>query len=209
MKITIWGDFACPFCYMEETMLEEVIGEIKDSEEVEVELRAYQLSPDAPVIPVETMEQHFMTEHEITAEEAIAQMTRITKMAARAGLDYNLAGVQVCSTLDAHRLMKLAYDVSDSKIALKLNFLLFHANFIENKRLSDHAVLKTIAEAAGLKAEDIDAVLTSDKYADEVRADEEEAEKMNLEYIPYMRFPDGKVLQGVLSKGALRSALQQ
>lgn len=190
-------------------MLEEVIGEMKESEDVEIVLHAYQLSPDAPEIPVETMEQHFMAEHEITAEEAESQMARITKMAARAGLNYNLAGVQVCNTFDAHRLMKLAYDVADGQTALKLNFLLFHANFIENKRLSDHTVLKEIAESAGLNAEDIDAVLSSDKYADEVRDDEDEAEKMDLEYIPYMRFSDGRVLQGVLSKGAMRNALQR
>lgn len=210
MKITIWGDFACPFCYMEETLLEEVLKEmtVDGKEEVEVELRAYQLDPNAPVIPTETMEQHFCKEHNVAPEQAREQMARITKMAARAGLEYNLAGVQVCNTLDAHRLMKLAYDTADFATVRKLNFLLFHANFIDNRRLSDHTVLKEIAREAGLNPDEVDATLSTDKYAQAVYNDEKEAEESGLEYVPYMRFSDGRILQGVISKGAMRKALE-
>lgn len=210
MKITIWGDFACPFCYMEEYMLENILKEKSQlgEDNIEVIFHAYELSPEAPVIPVESMEQHFVSEHGITSEEALERMGKITKMAARAGLEYNLAGVQVCSTFDAHRLMKLAYDVADSATAVKLNFALYHANFIENRRLSDHAVLREIGLSAGLDAKDIEAVLASDKYGDLVRADEKEADEFGLEYIPYMKFDNGVVLQGVISKGAMLKALE-
>lgn len=209
MKITIWGDFACPFCYMGETLLESVISESSEesNDNIEVEYRAYQLDKDSPEIPVETMEEHFCKEHNLTSEEARQQMERITKMAARAGLEYNLAGVKVCNTLDAHRLMNLAYDVADNAVVKKLNFGLFHANFIENKLLSDHNVLKGIALDAGLDSAAVDATLGSDKYAESVYADEKEAEAFDLEYVPYMRFSDGRILQGVISKGAMRKAL--
>ena len=209
MKVTIWSDFACPFCYMEEYMLEKTAreAELAGKPQVEIEMRAYELSPEAPVIPSESMEEHFSSAHDISIDDARSQMVRITKMAARAGLDYNLEGVQVCNTFDAHRLMKLAYDTTDSATALKLNFALFHANFIENKRLSDHAVLKEIAVAAGLDPKAVEDTLTSDRYADKVRADEEEADRFDLEYVPYMQFSDGRILQGVLSAGAIRKAL--
>lgn len=210
MKITIWGDFACPFCYMEEYMLENILKErtTADGEAIEIELRAYELSPDAPIVPEETMEEHFCSSHGITPEEARGQMSRISKMAARAGLNYNLEGVKVCSTFDAHRLMKLAYETSGAATALALNFALFHANFIENKLLSDHEVLKEIALSVGLKADDIESTLASGKYTDAVRTDEKEADDMGLEYIPYMRLPDGGVIQGVLTVGAIRDALK-
>lgn len=208
MKIEIWSDFACPFCYMVEAMLEDEIKGLNKAEDVVVEMRAYQLSPDAPIVPAETMLEHFMAEHKLSVDEAEKQMERITKMARRAGLEYNLSGVQVCSTFDAHRLMKLAYDVADNATAMRLNLALFHANFIENRRLSDHTVLRDIAVSAGIKGEDVDAVLSSDKYAGAVKSDEMKAEAFDLEYIPYMRFSDGRVLQGVLSRGALRTALQ-
>lgn len=209
MKITIWGDFACPFCYMGEYMLESLIEERAEAGESVPELlmRAYQLDPDAPVEPEETMEEHFCSSHGVSPEQAREQMDRIIKLAKRAGLDYNLYGVKVCSTFDAHRLMKLAADITDSETVRKLNFALFHANFIENRQLSDHAVLKEIAGSVGLDASQVEDVLLSDRYADAVRADEKEADESDLEYIPYLRFEDGRVLQGVLSRGALRDAL--
>lgn len=192
-------------------MLENLLRERASAgkKPVEVELRAYELAPDAPVTPVESMEQHFMKEHDVTAEEARRQMERITKMAARAGLHYDLAGVKVCNTFDAHRLMKLAYDTTDAQTALKLNFALFHANFVENRQLSDHSVLTDIALGVGLDASAVQATLSSQRYADAVRADEEEAEKIDLEYVPYMQFGDGHVLQGVISVGAMRKSLEE
>lgn len=211
MEITIWGDFACPFCFMGEYMLENLIEERSSEDKTipSVRIRAYQLDPDAPVVPVESMEQHFCSEHGVAPEEAREQMNRIMKLAQRAGLEYNLFGVQVCNTLDAHRLMKLAYDIADAETVRRFNFALFHANFVENKRLSDHAVLKEIAESVGIDGSAVEAILSSDRYTDEVRADEKEAADMNLEFVPYMRFSDGRILQGVLSRGAIRKALDQ
>lgn len=211
MKITIWSDFACPFCYMEEYMLEKILKERSEAgkDPIEIEMRAYELSPEAPEMPVETMTEHFSSSHDITVEEAESQMARITKMAARAGLEYNLEGVKVCNTFDAHRLMKLAYDTSDAAVALKLNFALFHANFVENKRLSDHNVLKEIAISVGLDPKTVESTLSGDKYGDNVRSDEKEADDFGLEYVPYMLFSDGRVLQGVLSAGAIRKAIEQ
>lgn len=209
MKITIWGDFACPFCYMEEWMLEELINEkeITDESPVELVFRAYQLAPEAPIVPTETMEQHFSHEHNITIEEARNQMARITKMAARAGLNYNLEGVKVCNTFDAHRLMKMAAETADAKTVKKLNFALYHANFIENRRLSSPEVLQEIAESVGLDSEKVKYTLASRKYAEAVRKDEKEADDFGLEYVPYMRFSNGKVLEGVISKGAMRATI--
>lgn len=207
MKITIWSDFACPFCYMEEYMLENLIKEGKYGA-IEVEIKSYELSPEAPAISAESMEEHFSSSHGITIDDARAQMARISKMAARAGLEYNLAGVKVCNTFDAHRLMKLAYETTDPATALKLNFALFHANFIECRPLADHEVLKEIAASVGLDPKAVEDTLSSDRYADAVRADEKEADSLNLEYIPYMRFSDGRVLQGVLTLGVIRKALE-
>lgn len=207
MEIKIWGDFACPFCYIGETQLEKVIKEL-GKEDVKIQFMSYEIAPDAPVIPVESMTQHFMDGHDQTEEEAKKQMERVTKMAARVGLDYNLATAQVCNTFDAHRLMKYAQDSASPETVLKLNFKLFHANFIENLRLSDRGVLLTIAEMCGLDRNSVEAVLESEMYGEQVRAEEKELdEKADFEFVPYMVFEDGTVLQGVISVGAMKKAL--
>lgn len=209
MKIRIWGDFACPFCYMEGHILEDVLVEVAEAgrDIPEVEFRAYELDPDAPVEPTESMEEHYCKEHGVSPDVARSQMARITKMAERAGLTYNLEGVKVCSTFDAHRLMKLAYDKYDAETAKSLNTALFHANFVDNERLSDHDVLRKIATSVGMEIEEVDGVLSSDRYGEAVRKDEQKAKDEGLEYVPYMKFSDGEVLQGVISKGAMKKAI--
>lgn len=208
MEITVWGDYACPFCYLGETQLEEVINKIGMEKEVKIRFMAYQLNPDAPVMPEQTMLQHFMSEHNHTEEESQHLMERITAMAARVGLNYNLADVQVCNTMDAHRLMKYAQDSASQQTVLKLNFKLFHANFIENLRLSDHNVLLSIAEQCGLDRNSVESVLDSTMYEEQVKK-EEESLNNNKEFdlIPFMVFNDSKVLQGIISIGAMKKAL--
>lgn len=209
MKIKIWGDYACPFCYMGETTLEKVIEDLGLKGKVEFEFHAYELDPKAPAVPVQTMTEHFMTEHKQTEEEAVKQIEHIAKMASRVGLDYNLMDAKVCSTFDAHRLMKFAKDNTIQENVVRLNFALFHANFIENKLLSDRNVLKEVGESVGLNGNEIDAMFSSDKYTDEIRRDEAELEEKKFDYIPYMLFDDGQVLQGVISPGALKKVLTQ
>lgn len=208
MEITIWQDFACPFCYLGETQLEEVINKLGVADSVTFRFKAYQLDPDAPGIPVESMTQHFMSEHGNTEEEAQHLMERITKMASRVGLEYNLAEVKVCNTFDAHRLMKYAQAKASQATVVKLNFDIFHANFIENLRLSDRDVLLAIAEKCGLDKVEVKSMLESDDYAQQVREEEKEInDRKDFELIPYMLFDDKVVLQGVISPGTMKKAL--
>lgn len=210
MKIKIWADFACPYSYMGEKQLFDIIDKQGLSDKVDVQFLSYQLDPNAPAIPTETMLQHFMSGHEYTEEQSLHLMERITTMAARLGLDYKLATTQVCSTYDAHRLMEYCQEKYPQTTAIKLNFALFHANFIENLRLSDHAVLLAIAVKCGLDEEAVKSVLESDQYGDQVKSEEQEIDaRSDFDLIPYMLFDDSTVLQGVISPGAMKKALAE
>lgn len=210
MKIKIWADFACPYSYLGEKQLFDIIEKQGLSDEVQVQFLSYQLDPNAPAIPQETMLQHFMHGHEYTEEQSLHLMERITTMAARVGLDYKLATTQVCSTFDAHRLMEYAQANASQEIAIKLNFALFHANFIENLRLSDHSVLISIAEKCGLDPTAVKSVLDSDEYGEQVHEEEQEIDsRPDFDLIPYMLFDDKTVLQGVISPGAMKKALNE
>lgn len=209
MEIKIWADFACPFSYIGEKQLIDLIGKEGLSDSVKIQFLSYQLDPDAPEIPKETMTQHFMSGHDYTEEQSLHLMEKITKMAARVGLDYKLATTQVCSTFDAHRLMEFAQENANQETVIKLNFALFHANFIENLRLSDHNVLLSIAENCGLDKTAVQPVLDSQQYADQVKREEKEIDlRKDFELIPYMVFNDTTVLQGVISPGAMKTALR-
>ena len=208
MEIKIWADFACPYSYIGETQLMEIIKQHGDSDNVNIRFLSYQLDPNAPVIPTESMTQHFMDGHKFTLEQTEHLMERITAMAARVGLDYKLATTQVCSTFDAHRLMEYAQENTSKETAIKLNFALFHANFIENLRLSDHDVLLSIAGKCGLDTTAVKNILESDAYGEQVKAEENEIDqRKDFDLIPYMLFNNSTALQGVISPGAMKKAL--
>ena len=208
MEIKIWADYACPYSYMGETQLMDIIDKLGIADKVRIQFLSYQLDPNAPAVPTETMTQHFMSGHEYTEEQSQHLMERITTMAARLGLDYRLATTQVCSTFDAHRLMEYAQATYPQDTAVKLNFALFHANFIENLRLSDHEVLLSIAVKCGLDKGAVRKVLESDEYGDQVKAEEQEVDqRKDFDLIPYMVFDGKTVLQGVISPGAMKKAL--
>ena len=208
MKIKIWSDFQCPFCYMGEKMLEDALGSMELTEPVEIEYKAYELDPEAPAIPRETMTEHFMGDHEMTVGQAEARMAKITEMAAEVGLKYNLQDVQVCSTLDAHRLMKYAAGRLTPGRLKRLNFSLFKANFEDNLRLSDHDVLATIAEGVGLERDAVLEMLRGYDFVEEVRKDEAEIDsREDFEFVPYLLLANGAVLQGVMKKDAMRQWL--
>lgn len=208
MDIKIWADYACPYSYMGETQLMEIIKEEGLTDKVKIQFLSYQLDPNAPAIPTETMTQHFMDGHQYTQEQTEHLMEKITRMAARVGLDYKLATTQVCSTFDAHRLMEYAQATVPQEMYIKLNFALFHANFIENLRLSDHSVLLSIAEKCGLDKNAVSAVLESGKYSDQVKAEEQEVDqRKDFDLIPYMVFDNTTVLQGVITPEAMKKAL--
>lgn len=216
MKITIWGDFACPFCYIGESMLAKVLNELKlkvvdgksDAKDaISVVFKAYELDPEAPAVPVQSMTEHFMSGHEISEDDAKAQMGRISRMAERNGLSYNLEGVKICSTLDAHRLVKYAAGRLSAEELMKLVFAIFKANFTDNLLLSDRDVLAGLAADAGLNREEVVKMLATDEFTEEVRRDEKEADAKGLELIPYMVFDDKELLQGILSPGAIRKVI--
>ncbi len=208
MDIKIWADYACPYSYLGEKQLMDIIEKEGLTDKVNIQFLSYQLDPNAPSVPVETMTQHFMSGHEYTLEQSEHLMEKITKMAARVGLDYKLATTQVCSTFDAHRLMEYAQAKESQETAIKLNFALFHANFVENLRLSDKNVLISIAEKCGLDKDAVLSVLDSDLYAAQVKAEENEIEqRSDFDYIPYMVFDNSTVLQGVISPAAMKKAL--
>lgn len=208
MKIKIWFDFQCPFCYMGEKELEKALSNMELTEPVVIEHKAYELDPKAPVSPVESMTDHFMSGHDLTRQEAEERMDKITRMAQRVGLEYNLAEVKVCNTLDAHRLMKYAAErVSPGKLR-KLSDSLFKAVFEEGLLISDRELLADRAATVGLSREEVRDMLEEDTYTDLVRRDESELDsRMDFEFIPFMLLPDGSLRQGVVSEEGLKNWL--
>ena len=104
--------------------------------------------------------------------------------------------------------MEYAQENTSKETAIKLNFALFHANFIENLQLSDHDVLLSITGKCGLDTTAVKNILESDAYGEQVKAEENEIDqRKDFDLIPYMLFNNSTALQGVISPGAMKKAL--
>lgn len=209
LDIRVWSDFACPFCYIGETRLEKVLRKMHLDGKATVTYKAYELDPQASDRVGMTMVERFCEEHGLTVQQAEQRMQDIMSIAREAGIDMHLATAQYASTFDAHRLMKFAQATADAKTVARLNESLFDAYFVKNLVIADHLVLLNLATAVGLKEGDVLDVLNSDKYADDVRADEAEAERLNVEEVPYMLIDGRHSIYGALSDEGLEVVLRK
>lgn len=189
MKITIWSDFACPYCYIYGTRLLKAIEKTGLAKDVVIDFRAYELNPDTPRTPAISLQQVFEKEHGLTASEATSAMQKIEAMGKEEGLSMSLEDAKYVSTFDAHRLMKLAEKEYDRGTLLTLHNLLACAYWCEGLSVADHGVLMVKAMEAGMDSTRTAQVLDSEEFAADVRSDEKAADREGVEYIPYMIFP--------------------
>ncbi|MBR1856591.1 MAG: DsbA family oxidoreductase [Oribacterium sp.] len=185
MKITYWSDYACPYCYIGEARLKKAIADIPELKDVEIEMKAFQLDPSAGEHAAGDTQTRFAHKYGISMQEAGETIEHISKMGIAEGLDFKYATTLFTNTMDAHRLTKLAQSKNDPELAEKIIEALFKAYFTDNKELADKELLQKIGEDAGLDAEEVKEVLSSDKYKDEVLLDEREAARYGIHAVPF------------------------
>lgn len=209
MTITIWSDFACPYCYIGEARLEKAIKEMGMTDNVTIDYRAFELDPTAPKEVTTTTPERFAMKYRLSVPEAKQQIEHISSLGREEGIDFRYATTRYSNTFDSHRLMKLAEAEYDRATVEKLNHLLFDAYFTKNLVLADHNVLLAVGKEAGMAEDKIKAVLESDKYADEVRFDEREAQMRGVRGVPYMVFNGEFAIPGAMTVDGLKSALER
>lgn len=209
MTLTIWSDFACPYCYIGETRLQRAIEEMGLKDEVQIDFRAFELDPTAPKEVTTTTPERFAMKYRLSIDDAKKQIEQISALGRELGIDFRYATTQYSNTRDAHRLMKLAEAKYDRATVGRLNELLFKAYFVENLELSDHSVLMAKALEAGMKEDEVKEVLESEKYDDEVRFDEREAMMRGVHGVPYIVFNGGFAVPGALSLEGFKMALER
>ena len=209
ITLTIWSDFACPYCYIGETRLQNAIEELGLTDQVVIDFRAYELDPNASKEVVSSTPERFAMKYRLSLEGAKEQIEQISSLGRELGIDFRYATTQYSNTRDAHRLMKLAEAKYDRATVGRLNEALFKAYFVENLILADHKVLLDKAVGVGMKEDDVKEVLESNMYDDEVRFDEREAMMRGIRGVPYIVFNGGFAIPGAMSTDGFKSALQR
>lgn len=202
MKIEIWSDYACPFCYIGEKRLARAIVEVGDKN-ITVEFKSFELDPYADKKVTSTTPERFAEKYGLSLEAATERIEQISLMGRREGIDFRYATTRYTNTFDALRLTKFAQDKRHDEIIIKL----FDAYFTKNLELSDHAVLKKIAAECGLDSAEVEEVLSSERYAEEVRDDEREATQLGIHAVPYFVVGGKYGLSGAQPSELLKRAI--
>lgn len=182
MKIEIWTDIMCPYCYIGKAHYEAALKQFGHADEVEIEWKAYVLNPDLPGqgkgIPLEK----YLSETAGLTEEKIEAMFRgVKQLADDAGLKFNLRNAIAANTQDAHMLVKMASRIGKSSWVLGQ---LSKAYFEEGKDYSDPDLLISIGKEAGLKEEDIRHMFDCDDYKYEIKQNMQEAANLGFDTVP-------------------------
>lgn len=183
MRVEIWSDIACPWCYIGKARFEKGLAEFAHRDEVEVVHRSFELDPGRTKGDTALVIDMLAQKYGRTREEAASMEANVAANAQAEGLGYRTEGRDHGNTFDIHRLLHLAKARGRQD---ELLTLAYRANFAEERSVFDDDELVRLAVEAGLDGEEARAVLADpEAYADDVRADEREASELGANAVPF------------------------
>ena len=183
MRIEIWSDVLCPFCYIGKRHLEAALKDFSGKDRVEIQWRSFQLDPEQETKPGVDVFSYLAERKGISKAQSEAMHAQVTQMAARAGLEYHFEKAVVANSFDAHRLLQYA---KTQNLGDAMKERLFRGYFCEGQNIADFGVLADMAKDAGLDRAAALAVLNQqEEYAQAVKADIQEAQALGISGVPF------------------------
>ena len=182
MKIELWSDFACPFCYIGKKRFEKALSEFPHKDQVEVIYKSYQLNPNAPKVMKGNAAESFAKGHRMSVEQAKQRFTMFKEQAKTVGLQYDYDKIQMTNSFDAHRLAKWANQFGKTE---ELTERLMKAYFTDGLNIADLDTLVSIAKELGLNPEQARKVLKSKEYGKDVLNDIKEGRQIGVQGVPF------------------------
>jgi len=182
MRVDIWSDVMCPFCYIGKRKLESALEQFEHKDKVEINWHSFQLDPEMQYEPGKDIHTYLAERKGQTKEWSLKMHDQMTQRAKEDGLTYNFDKAVIANSFDAHRLVQLAKthrmgDAAEEK--------LFKAYFTDGKNISDHNTLMQIGIELGLKVVEVGEMLNSDDYATEVKDDITTAQQLGINGVPF------------------------
>ena len=194
MKIEVFSDFSCPFCYIGKRELEIAIKEAGYTDQVKIEFKSYQIDPDAPKETGQNFYEYFMAHQKVTLEEAERMTVGIVERAKEVGLPYHFAEMKKVHTENAHRLAKWTKQFGKEAAYTEA---LMAAYFIEGKDLNDEAVLLAVINKLSLDIAAAKEVLhTSEAFMEELDKDRYDAQQIGVQSVPFFVFENRYGIKG-------------
>lgn len=205
MKVEIWSDIMCPFCYIGKRQFEKGLQSFDHRDEVEIVWRSFQLDPGMQYEPGKTIHQVLADKKGLPIEQAKQLNQHVTNSAKELGLIYDLDKAIPANTFHAHRLSQLA---AGFNLQNEMEERLFHAYFSEGKNISDIATLFELGVAIGLPEKEVRNMLETNAYSDEVSQDLEAARELGIRGVPFFVIDEKYAISGAQPAGLFKEALE-
>lgn len=206
MKIEVWSDFVCPFCYIGKRRLEQALEEFGHQDKIDVSFKSFELQPHLPSDKNVSIHEMLAKKMNTTPEQAKAMNQQVIASAATVGLDYQFDEMKQTNTLDAHRLVKYADSVGKGG---ELTERLLSAHFLESKFLGEDEALLDLAAEVGLNREEVSKILSSSDYLDAVRMDQQEGQQLGVQGVPFFVFNRKYAISGAQPHDAFVQTLKK
>ncbi|MFJ5917848.1 DsbA family oxidoreductase [Streptomyces ardesiacus] len=210
MRVEIWSDIACPWCYVGKARFEKALASFPHRDAVEVVHRSFELDPGRAKDDVQPVLTMLTAKYGMSEAQAQAGEDNLGAQAAAEGLDYRTRGRDHGSTFDMHRLLHLARERGRGRHEALLDAF-YRGNFADERSVfNDDERLEELAAGAGLDAGEVRAVLADpDAYADAVRADEREAAQLGATGVPFFVLDRAYGVSGAQPAEVFAQALTQ
>jgi predicted DsbA family dithiol-disulfide isomerase len=189
MKIEIWSDIMCPFCYIGKRHFEAALTQIDSTIPIEIEWKSFQLDPTIPKMTERVNVYQYLADSKgMSFDQSKAMHENVIVMAKNAGLNYNFDIATVSNSFDAHRLIQYA---KTKGLGNEVEESLFAGYFTNGLDMSDLNALQEIGVSIGLDAEGLKVVLESDAFTTEISQDIQEGQRIGVRGVPFFVI-DGK-----------------
>jgi len=204
MKIEIWSDIVCPFCYIGKRRFENALSNFNQKDQIEVIYRSFQLNPDIKTDTDKSVVQYLSESKSVSLEKAREMTEYVTQQAAIEGLDYQMDHAVVANTFRSHRLLQLALAQA---LQLETKERLLKAYFIEGENIDDIPTLIKLSNEIGLT--NVAETLRSDNYSNEVKRDLLESKQIGIQGVPFFVFNRKYGVSGAQESKVFAEAIEQ
>lgn len=206
MKIEIWSDVMCPFCYIGKRNLETALEQFPDRDYIEVQWKSYQLDSAFPDDVIENYQDYLVDRKGMTADQVKGMLDNVTQSAKLVGLEYHLDKSVIVNSLRAHKFIQLAKTKGLGDQAEERLFLAF---FTEGQNIADFETLTILGKEIGLNESEMKTAFSDEKYTELVQQDIQEAQEVGVQGVPFFVLDRKYAISGAQPSHAFLSSLEK
>ena len=206
MKINIWSDVRCPFCFVGKKKFEKALEKFPHSEKLEITWHSFQLDPQLITQPDVNPYEYFAKAKGITIERAKAMHEGAAMAGKEAGIDFNFDDSKVVNSYKAHLLIQLS---KTKNLANEMEEALFEAQFLDGKNIDDEETLIQLAKSIGITEDEAKNALQSDELGYLVKQDMQLAAQLGINAVPFFVINDKYGISGAQQPELFLEALEK